>query len=806
MLAHHSISSQNNPIYVRSSQTEAGLKYLCESSAGGGQGNPLTNIIFPVVIDKALKAAESNNVEPRAQQDDIHLWGDPDEIFGEDGTLARLLADLKAVGLDPNLTKFQLLGTTPDACANKPAWLTETFIITDPLEAARVAEAEAAAKDAAAAAKAAPPEEADEANAAAATAKEAAKAARDAVPERLRAKGVWTCGAAIGDDAYVTHKLKELEVKLCGSGTDADKGELLTIASELAAADPHAAHAAIQYSLQARVDWVMSVHLPEETRSLAAAVDRTLRTCYALCFGADPLDPNGLSESQEDRAFVHDRFALPVRLGGGGFRPTAERALFLNTLNNVAPQLLATERTRGLWPSLDSVFGAGSFNADNAATRWDAFYASGSRFALALRSEWGRVQQARKDAIIAAGLPTPPTDTVLDASASSFGHKVEKLHRKVFKEIRSYRRLGIHARACELPRDDPRRRAFLGAAEDKVSLQLFTGTPTRHCRFTTREYHSSVQNALGLPQSRLKSILGRPITNNPNCPTARVDKYGHSLKTVTGVKHDGIRRLHDLLVNLLSKWLRRAQITHMGGVGGYKRTCKGLFTEVLNHLPSLDPNSPTYAEDLRFRQGIIPDLLLDVTSIDLPENVAKMLGDCTLADMKTLAPGTVYSEPASTTPSHAVEKRQKQVSPAYHAAARSLDAELGSQPGLPGPVESELNTYNSGNVLGLVAGAYAELSSAFHAIIDLIASQLADEHLQFFDIDHGMCKSIFLQQVRRSLGLALHRGWAKLMLDRCRDLVQHPNQPRSMVSEATDEDDEEAHAFYHHTRPSGHEG
>ena len=79
-------------------------------------------------------------------------------------------------------------------------------------------------------------------------------------------------------------------------------------------------------------------------------------------------------------------------------------------------------------------------------------------------------------------------------------------------------------------------------------------------------------------------------------------------------------------------------------------------------------NSPTYAEDLRFRQGIIPDLLLDVTSIDLPENVAKMLGDCTLADMKTLAPGTVYSEPASTTPSHAVEKRQKQVSPAYHAS------------------------------------------------------------------------------------------------------------------------------------------
>ena len=108
--------------------------------------------------------------------------------------------------------------------------------------------------------------------------------------------------------------------------------------------------------------------------------------------------------------------------------------------------------------------------------------------------------------------------------------------------------------------------------------------------------------------------------------------------------------------------------------------------------------------------------------------------------------------------------------------------------------------------LGLVAGAYAELTSAFHVIIDLIASQLADGHLRFFDIDHGTCKSILLQQVRKSFGLALHRGWTKLMLDRSRDLVQHPHQPRPMAAEATDGDDEEARAFYHHTHPPGYGG
>ena len=67
-------------------------------------------------------------------------------------------------------------------------------------------------------------------------------------------------------------------------------------------------------------------------------------------------------------------------------------------------------------------------------------------------------------------------------------------------------------------------------------------------------------------------------------------------------------------------------------------------------------------------------------------------------------------------------------------------------------------------------------------------------------------ESIAVKKVSRSLGLALHRGWAKLMLDRCRDLVQHPNQPRPTAAKATDEDYVEAHAFYHHTHHPGYGG
>ena len=71
---------------------------------------------------------------------------------------------------------------------------------------------------------------------------------------------------------------------------------------------------------------------------------------------------------------------------------------------------------------------------------------------------------------------------------------------------------------------------------------------------------------------------------------------------MTGVKYDGTRQLHDLLVNLLSKWLRLTKIPHMGGVGGYKRTCKGIFTEFANQPLELDPNNLAHAADLRFRQ------------------------------------------------------------------------------------------------------------------------------------------------------------------------------------------------------------
>ena len=86
---------------------------------------------------------------------------------------------------------------------------------------------------------------------------------------------MWICGAALGSEGYVKAKLKAVQDRLCGQGDS--EGALLTVATELADADPHAAHSAILYSLQARVDYLLGTHLPEQTCELAEAVDATLR-------------------------------------------------------------------------------------------------------------------------------------------------------------------------------------------------------------------------------------------------------------------------------------------------------------------------------------------------------------------------------------------------------------------------------------------------------------------------------------------------------------------------------------------------
>ena len=149
-----------------------------------------------------------------------------------------------------------------------------------------------------------------------------------------------------------------------------------------------------------------------------------------------------------------------------------------------------------------------------------------------------------------------------------------------------------------------------------------------------------------------------------------------------------------------------------------------------------------------------------------------------------------------------VQKRADEVHEDYHTTAKKLDAKLGTDADATGAVETEMSSYNSGRVSGLVVGAFSEVSMQVRDLADLVACELNDEHLALFDDAMNESKQMSTQRIRRSIGLTVHRGWAKLLLGRCRDIVQDPRQPRTHTRE-TDEDDAEAREYFHFHQTRG---
>ena len=202
-----------------------------------------------------------------------------------------------------------------------------------------------------------------------------------------------------------------------------------------------------------------------------------------------------------------------------------------------------------------------------------------------------------------------------------------------------------------------------GGATDQFPNQLFVATPRMSCPFTPSKCRSAVQSELGLARSRLPPPVGRTTTNHASCPTAQVGAYGHTTKAVTGAQYADIRKPHGTLVNLASRLLSWAKITHMGGACGFKMTCKGILYGQVNPLQY--PVTYDLAA-LRFLQGIAAGLMLDTTSLALLEGRPETVGNRALCDWKTPSPGAAYSEPTSTATAPAAKKRQGKAGPDYH--------------------------------------------------------------------------------------------------------------------------------------------
>jgi hypothetical protein len=99
-----------------------------------------------------------------------------------------------------------------------------------------------------------------------------------------------------------------------------------------------------------------------------------------------------------------------------------------------------------------------------------------------------------------------------------------------------------------------------------------------------------------------------------------------------------------------------------------------------------------------------------------------------------------------------------------------------------GPIEAKLLEYGALDgpdaraVVGLVLGAFGELSTSCYSLFTSIARVAAGRLLSFLEMSPGHALAFSKQKFLRFWGLTGKRGWARLILGRLNDLVLPPQR------------------------------
>jgi len=369
----------------------------------------------------------------------------------------------------------------------------------------------------------------------------------------------------------------------------------------------------------------------------------------------------------------------------------------------------------------------------------------------------------------------PSPDSILSAPVIGFGGGSQKLHKTLMDELRGNEARLLKQRAEAMARDDPRAEAFLCGWQCPFANR-FPLTISKELRFTPGEFITALGRKLGLPIPQLLTAVGVPLSNNSNSAKKVGDAYGHAYTTVTGAKGDHVRTLHDAIVAQLCESAGSAGVPFKGGYGN---TCKNIFAHCIHHNLVSD-------DDERHLQGIIPDMMVDGSQP--PGEPANYLDNCRhLVELKTLSQRGVL-----------VDDRAQRIQRDVEQHAKDLDARDPRN-----TVYTELMSYGiRGQYVALVVGRFGEFSKDFIKLRDFIARQKAYAYVEHFNSSITGAMSMFKLNITSRWALMAARGWARLILDRRRDLINdRPN--RAAAAEAPLDGAQERHHFdnpQNHTR------
>ena len=83
---------------------------------------------------------------------------------------------------------------------------------------------------------------------------------------------------------------------------------------------------------------------------------------------------------------------------------------------------------------------------------------------------------------------------------------------------------------------------------------------------------------------------------------------------------------------------------------------------------------------------------------------------------------------------------------------------------------------------------------------------MAWTHVSYYNDDAKRTKGMYRQRIQKAWGHTAHRGWARLLLNRARDLVIHGLAHRGANGAAmpTDEDNQDGHFFFNQPEMGGY--
>ena len=399
----------------------------------------------------------------------------------------------------------------------------------------------------------------------------------------------------------------------------------------------------------------------------------------------------------------------------------------------------------GLWNSLGSIIGAGTFDFANSSTCWSVFHASGLSFGA---DHANQVAQAkiRYASCLARLERDPDPDCALSSEPCAFGFGVQKLQKSIQSTLKQLACDILIKDANSLPQDDHRASTFLASINNPYANSFPNSIVASDLKMSNMEYQVAFARKLGLPISILCPYVGTIVRASGNSARTHVDVFGDGVASAPGVKGDHFRRFHDRCVTLVVNFLNSAKIPTEGG---HRGTCKGTFSK------SFQAPGILSEEDERLLQGIIPDAKIDARDcrkgpFDGPN---RLLGKVSLVEHKLLA-----------SCHKTVDEREEEVRRNLVSRAQRLDAKY------PGSTfERDLRSF--GDYVVLVSGALVNLSRDWDIVVDLIARERAMRTLDVRLIAPHLALAIQRRFLQRHIGFFIARGWAQHIIERWRSAV-----------------------------------